>query len=897
MHLQLVGRLKAGETYARISVDSGVLPEGVISFKLINLTVCQSQEVGHVHFPVAETANFPSDEVYEDTVEVRRPRPLLLGNRRRTFMFVPYIPPIGGDQPLVAGGGGFDRMRRFIEVSDDDDDDDDDERFHVPAVKRIKRADDVQPPLADLEFYFSSSFERALISKPLTATFPDLTLTSFAALLESTLGSVHINSFSALSSFRVLAKAIPASATTEAAGRGSLLQISVPPDHFLFMLTKEAWNAVGFSTEALTKRTSGTATFWGFINTGLNDYRVFTSTKPLRASANFGTIPSIPARLSIGLQILTPSMEARFAVTADALCPNNPSFAEYFFAIVLRLICVSSNFDARALKVDYSRLKRSLIFSKSGATATDDLKNYSLKCQLGARLAAILGLEATELKWIPGKTGLEVAVVRGAADAEDISAEECQTKMTNLPQEIYKLTTVHPLLKATAEGELDGELRRQQQQQQQQQREEEERVRLEQEEKDRLEKLRQERDERDRLAKLKQEQDERDRLAREREENELRLERERLATKEAREKEENELRLERERLAAKEAREKEENERLAERQRIERNRLAQEALDAAAQPPPEVREPEQVVVEEVPADVAGGGEEEEAEVFGTPEAGNVEEAPVDRRAEPPPRFDVEGQVFAPPRAGAAAAAEEEEAAPVEAEVEEEAAEEEVPIEIAEEEAAPIEAEVEEEAAEEEVPIEIEEEVAAAPIEAEAEEEEVAPIEAEAEAEVLEEEVAPIEAEADVEPVGEGGGDVDMPAEEEEEEEEPEEIREEAFEMVRVPNPIPRRAAAFSVATSGPRGRCLKPANFPEFCTLVLQEGEPNDYMTERGYVSVLGMVRKAQPSVVPNECRLKNVHRTTTLSIEFVDEGLHTFLIPAGQPDAFVKIDLRCSKI
>ena len=103
--------------------------------------------------------------------------------------------------------------------------------------------------------------------------------------------------------------------------------------------------------------------------------------------------------------------------------------------------------------------------------------------------------------------------------------------------------------------------------------------------------------------------------------------------------------------------------------------------------------------------------------------------------------------------------------------------------------------------------------------------------------------------------------------------------------------------------SGPRGRCQKPANFPEYCTLLLKEGEPNDYLAERGFVSVLGILRKSQPGVVPNFCVIKNIHRTSTLCIEFVDEGLNTFtLSPAAEgqpptPDAFVKLDVRCTKL
>ena len=121
-------------------------------------------------------------------------------------------------------------------------------------------------------------------------------------------------------------------------------------------------------------------------------------------------------------------------------------------------------------------------------------------------------------------------------------------------------------------------------------------------------------------------------------------------------------------------------------------------------------------------------------------------------------------------------------------------------------------------------------------------------------------------------------------------------REDDFELVQISNPRPPPPTSFSVANTSRKHICTTPNVFPEFFTLVLREGEPLDYLTAtRGIVSVLGIVRKLQPSIVPNvPCVLKNVASVKSLSVEFVDESLNTIKVGPDSSAAWIKLDLKC---
>jgi len=117
-----------------------------------------------------------------------------------------------------------------------------------------------------------------------------------------------------------------------------------------------------------------------------------------------------------------------------------------------------------------------------------------------------------------------------------------------------------------------------------------------------------------------------------------------------------------------------------------------------------------------------------------------------------------------------------------------------------------------------------------------------------------------------------------------------------FMEVEIDNPQPRPPTTFPAANEGPRGRCDPGNRFPQFCTIVLREGERTDYLSERGFCSVMGVMREKTPNVVSNLCTLKNTG-LTYLSIEFIDQGLNTFKIAEnpGTLPAFVKLDFVCT--
>ena len=141
------------------------------------------------------------------------------------------------------------------------------------------------------------------------------------------------------------------------------------------------------------------------------------------------------------------------------------------------------------------------------------------------------------------------------------------------------------------------------------------------------------------------------------------------------------------------------------------------------------------------------------------------------------------------------------------------------------------------------------------------------------------------------PAAAAAAEEDANAEDEDEEDEDEN----EFMIVQVPNPNPRPPVSYTVANLPRKHICTTPNIFPEFCTLLLKEGEPTDYVKSRGLCSVLGMVRKLQPNIVSNaNCVLKNCQSLKSLSVEFVDESENTFKVPLESPAIWIKLDIQC---
>jgi hypothetical protein len=183
------------------------------------------------------------------------------------------------------------------------------------------------------------------------------------------------------------------------------------------------------------------------------------------------------------------------------------------------------------------------------------------------------------------------------------------------------------------------------------------------------------------------------------------------------------------------------------------------------------------------------------------------------------------------------------------------------------------------------------------VNAAAEEQEVQPPNIVVAAEVEAEPAAqPVEEQEAIEEAAAGGdGDDD-------DDDEPEEILGE-FEIIQIPNPTPRRPRTFETLKNAPTVR-LHPAPiaFPLDFTLLIREGEPLDYIADRGYVSILGQICSNPPHVVSNKCLLKNTgQRISQFKIEILDSHMNSWKLEEVNDDrqraAYFKLDFFCKQI
>jgi len=185
------------------------------------------------------------------------------------------------------------------------------------------------------------------------------------------------------------------------------------------------------------------------------------------------------------------------------------------------------------------------------------------------------------------------------------------------------------------------------------------------------------------------------------------------------------------------------------------------------------------------------------------------------------------------------------------------------------------------------------------VNAAAEEQEVQPPNIVVAAEVEAEPAAqPVEEQEAIEEAAAGGdGDDD-----DDDDDEPEEILGE-FEIIQIPNPTPRRPRTFETLKNAPTVR-LHPAPiaFPLDFTLLIREGEPLDYIADRGYVSILGQICSNPPHVVSNKCLLKNTgQRISQFKIEILDSHMNSWKLEEVNDDrqraAYFKLDFFCKQI
>ena len=134
-------------------------------------------------------------------------------------------------------------------------------------------------------------------------------------------------------------------------------------------------------------------------------------------------------------------------------------------------------------------------------------------------------------------------------------------------------------------------------------------------------------------------------------------------------------------------------------------------------------------------------------------------------------------------------------------------------------------------------------------------------------------------------------DDDDDEEEEEEEEDPPQMDD--FEIVQIRNPNPRPDNSFVVWNKKPRAVCGPVVEFPPVCTILLTEGEPKDYIADRGYCCILGLLREAEPKTVSNLCVVKNNH-IRQFTLQFLSNSLTLFTLPEISDPAWIKLDVIC---
>jgi len=128
-----------------------------------------------------------------------------------------------------------------------------------------------------------------------------------------------------------------------------------------------------------------------------------------------------------------------------------------------------------------------------------------------------------------------------------------------------------------------------------------------------------------------------------------------------------------------------------------------------------------------------------------------------------------------------------------------------------------------------------------------------------------------------------------------------ETQRDPFETVTVANPELQPPSQFTVLRTDYPGKCSKPTDFPSNYSLLLEEGEPLDYIAERGFVSLLGLMSGTRPSYA-NGSFLKNLQHSRVLHLEILDQSQHPYKIPVSRPfsedsDGFLRLTVTCQSL
>ena len=845
MLLQLTGRLDPGETYALIDLEGADLvahsaPPSLdyVVLELVNITICQ--DATHNHFEkFPPTSNFPlRAEVWQEKITVRVPRPLPLVHRRRTRFFTfPQDPA-----PTVS----------FVDADE-------------VEIKRMKRSPKIVP-LTGYQVEYRARFSLPLITLDVPGILQSTnnTISKVIRTLQ-TVARPRIEKH-----FQRLLLSLPSfelDATDSSRRSLHKVKITLPPRTRLTCSSKDFLVLLGFEsqlTEVLTSLESSSP-HWGLVNSSKVDSKIFLSSEFVE-TATLITVLFTAKRINFADEIVyfyferypysIPNTYLNF--DSEAVCSQNPAATLYFFQLLLE--CVIQQFDLPRqslrmhLKEENSKTILVLLKGESLDSVDDAAGNLTLSIRFGAQIAVNLGLKTpTVILRLTGSrktdTTFEINVASSETDAE---IEKCNTVLNKLMQEQFFNQTggVEQVIKtwqqswknvlALREVEAEAEAERVRKVKS----DEAERIRHQQEtEAERVRQQKQAAAEAERVRQQKQAAAEAERVRKEKE----------VAAAAAAEAER--VRQQKQVAAAAAA----EAERVKKEQEAEAERVRQQKQVAAAAAAEAERVRQEVEVERVrqQKQAAAAAEAEkirkEQEAAAATEAEKVRKEQVETAA-----MQIRPQAEAD---GAAAAAEEEE-------VPEAAA-----------------AEVEDEAVAEEL----------VPVEAEADSEE-APLETAGGEDVDEE--APLEAGGGEEapPEAAGGEDVDeeAPLEAGGSEDVDEEV--DPWMEIEIDNPQPRPNANFLVANVQRNHICTPPHEFPQYCTVLLKEGEPSDHISTRGACSILGIIRNRNPNIVPNKAVVKNIKNMKHVAIEFIDEAFNTFKLQPNSAPMWIKIDLRADR-
>ena len=901
MLLQLTGRLDPGETYALVSLEGADLvahsaPPSLdyVEFELVNIAICQ--RLDHNHFGAfPPTSEYPMPEgVWSEKITIKVPRPLPLVHRRRT---------------------------RFFTFPEDP----------VPSVKRVKRA----PPttakvvvLTDYQVEYRARFSNTSVVAEIN-NIQNATLTRIINNLQGTLrGRIEKH-------FQRLLLDLPTYEfdTTDSTRRNLYkVKITLPPMTRQTSSTKEIWSLMGLENYIVEVGGVGDKK-WGLVNVSKTDNRTFLSDTDVETMTILGAVSMVKKKPLPAETVYFyferhpfshPNTYLNFE--EEALCLQNPTATAYFFQLLVDCIAQQSYLPAHSLrivqKVENGKTLLQLSKAASLESTGDTANNFTIYARFGNEIMEKLGLKSpTIILTINGTIELNTN-----NDESEEETASCQLAMDKLMREqFYNQTGGISEITTLWRKQWKGIL--------QQRQVEVERKKGAELELARRQKLKDDAElERQRLLKIQTDAAEAVELERRRlqkikddaaaaaaaepaeseeelerrqniEDDALELERQRLQkTKDA---QEAAVELERQRLqklkadadaaaaaaaaaAAELERQRLQKEAADAAAELERQRLQKEAADAAA-------ELERQRLQKEADDAAAELERQRLQKEADDAAAELEKQRLERQKEleeeqqPPPPQESEEDKLERQRlqkiADDAAELRRQQLQKIQADA---AAElERQRLQKIQDDAA---AELErqrlqqiQEAAEEAVEQQqqqnvVEEEPPAVVVEEEEEERPAVVVEEEGGAEGGEE--MPQEEEEDP---------VDAAEEEEEEEDSP-------WMEIEIDNPQPRPTSTFLVANSNRQHICTPPNTFPAYCTLLIKEGEPVDYISHRGACSILGIIRNRQPNIYTNKCIVKNIKNMKHIAIEFVDEAFNTFKLAADSPSMWIKLDLRTTK-